>query len=89
MKILVKESDRLRGTIKPDTIISEYLIYLMVDDNTPVECHIAYGEDERDTWLNIIQATHAVSKDLTIPIEHVSFGEFKEQMFWNNNFQTN
>lgn len=47
MYILVKKIDEYKSKVHKDKTISEYIIYLMVDD-TPIEANTALGEKEKD-----------------------------------------
>ena len=52
-KIVVKEIDKLKSSLHKDRIVTEYLIYLMLGDNTqPLEAYTEFGE------LNKIFAHH-------------------------------
>lgn len=54
MKILIKESDKLKSKLHKNKIISEYLIYLIDDNNKPLICEIAYGELNKIDIINNI-----------------------------------
>ncbi len=57
MKVVVKECDRFKSTLHKNRYISEYLIYIMIDD-IPIECHSAIGEDAKNDKLLELATNH-------------------------------
>lgn len=90
MKIIIKESDRLKSGLHKEKVVSEYLIYLMSDDNTPLSCDITYGVSEKNKVVNGLLLEHFTPSDwnrdkesllnnLNNIIEEVSYDTFLTQ----------
>lgn len=74
MKFVIKESDKYfinsKATFK-------YLIYLMTEDNIPVNCEIVIGNN--DDAMNYISEQES-KMDTKLPIEFVRLEEFHNQV---------
>jgi phenylpyruvate tautomerase PptA (4-oxalocrotonate tautomerase family) len=60
-KILVKEIDRLKSTTHKKKYISEYLIYVMLDD-VKLNAYIEIGEKSKKERVNDLLLTHFVTE---------------------------
>jgi len=64
MKIVIKQTDELRGTTKPKgKIVEEYLVYLMDDTRRPLSCEIVYGKAAKNDLVNDMLIEHFMPKD--------------------------
>jgi hypothetical protein len=76
MKIVVKHVDNIENKLTTsETLIPQYLVYVMTDDNISISCNICNGDEKKEEVLN---------KNLTLPVHEVSYEEFK-----NNNLKHN
>ncbi len=82
MKIIIKESDRLKSSLHKNRSVSEYLVYLM-NDKTAIECHNVIGNEAKNIKVNELLTIHFVSGnwnenklDLSEIIEEISYEEF-------------
>ena len=95
MKIVIKESNKYVCDLDDSKVIYEYLIYAMLDDNTPLGCEQVIGETERD---NVIKYFFGIMRDngeITITpettfeglveevVETVKYEEFKDAIINN------
>jgi len=85
MKIVVKESDKLKSLMHKDKFVSEYLIYLMSAE-TAVKCFIVYGDEAKKEKINDLLLTYFVSDNwnenkinLSEVLTEVDFGQFIKQ----------
>lgn len=88
MKIVVKQTDELRGTTQPlakEKLVEEYLVYLMDDTNRPLSCEIVYGIAAKNDMVNEMLIEHFVptdwennkeSFDVSSIVEEVSYKEY-------------
>ena len=86
MKILVKQTDELRGTTQPKgKIVEEYLVYLMDTTNRPLSAEIAYGKAAKNDIVNNLLIEHFIpadwnnnkdSFDVSKIVEEVSYDEY-------------
>jgi hypothetical protein len=90
MKIVVKECDKYHSQLNSDKEVSEYLVYLMTDDNKSVECQVVVGEEEKkrviseyQIWESIKDRLHGES-DRINSISEVSFEDFRSTIIRNN-----
>lgn len=78
MKILVKETDKLKGSNGKE--ISEYLVYLMDDTKRPLMCEIVYGKASKNDLIRLILNEHFLSYnnnlDIQNIVEEVSYNDF-------------
>lgn len=51
-KILVKEIEQYKSTFRKDKMISEYMIYLVMDNNKIVSANLELGEDNKRLRVN-------------------------------------
>lgn len=64
MKIVVKQTDELRGTTQPvGKIVEEYLVYLMDDSGRPLSCEIVYGKAAKNDLVNDMLIEHFIPTD--------------------------
>lgn len=64
MKIVVKQTDELRGTTQPvGKIVEEYLVYLMDDTGRPLSCEIVYGKAAKNDLVRDMLVDHFVPND--------------------------
>ena len=90
MKIVVKESNKYVCDLDDSKVIYEYLIYAMLDDNTPLGCEQVIGETERDNVLRYFFGVMRDSGELTLTpettfsslvtelVDTVKYEDFKE-----------
>lgn len=64
MKIIIKESDRLRSSLHKNRVISEYLVYLM-NDGVAVKCFNLIGSEAKKNKVNELLLIHFVSDTWT------------------------
>lgn len=93
MKIVVKHVDNLKSSlIKGKDPVPQYLIYQMTDDNIPVRCEIANGDDAKRAMIKWMDIQHAVDsqtmvnvsmESLTLPVYEVTYDEFKNNVLRN------
>jgi hypothetical protein len=84
-RIIVKEIDKLKSTINGDKIITEYLIYLTLNqDDTEIKlnCFIEYGEANKETRINELIVEHFISNESIVEInkkdiiQEITFEEY-------------
>lgn len=64
MKILVKQTDELKSTTRPNsTIVEEYLVYLMDETRRPLKCEIVYGQAAKNNLVNEMLVEFFVPND--------------------------
>lgn len=90
MKIVVKECDRYTSNLFSDKFVSEYLIYVMLDDNTPLGCEQIIGQDEMHNVVKSFLSRMHMLKDIIVEegetyidlyakyVHFVSYDEFME-----------
>lgn len=61
MDILVKEIDVLKSTKFKGKVLSEYIIYLMVDE-TPIEAYTVFGSDKVVEVIQKLKGTSTINK---------------------------
>lgn len=61
MDILVKEIDVLKSTKFKGKVLSEYIIYLMVDE-TPIEAYTVFGSDKVVELIEKLKGTSTINK---------------------------
>lgn len=86
MKIIIKESDRLRSSLHKNRVISEYLVYLMNED-VAIKCFNLIGNEAKKDKVNELLLAYFVidntynywnenKLDLSEIIEEINFEEF-------------
>lgn len=91
MHIVVKETDQYKSSIHKNTMLSEYLIYLLMDD-TLIKAYIEYGthaKNERVFSLTNsldIKCVGGVGIDLDNHITEIKFKDFKKYNEENTSF---
>lgn len=77
-KILIKEIDKLVSVVSQSRVVTEYIIYYMVDDNK-VEAYTEFGDNAKNIRVNEILLKHFIIDNeniiLSDIIEEVSFEE--------------
>ena len=86
MKIVVKQTDELRGTTQPTgKIVEEYLVYLMDDGGRPLSAEITYGKAAKNDLVNSLLVEHFLpvdwennkeAFDVASIVEEVSYEDF-------------
>ena len=86
MKIVVKQTDELRGTTQPTgKIVAEYLVYLMDHTGRPLSCEIVYGKAAKNDYVNQLLVEHFIptdwennkeSFDVSSIVEEVSYEDY-------------
>lgn len=86
MKIVVKQTDELRGTTQPKgKIVEEFLVYLMDDGGRPLSAEITYGKASKNDLVNSLLVEHFLpvdwennkeSFDISNIVEEVSYDEY-------------
>lgn len=87
-KLIVKEIDKLKSAVHKDRIVTEYLIYVMIDGNTsPLEAYTELGDDAKNARINELILIHFISEDNNTPspnkediIEEISFEEYIKEL---------
>lgn len=87
-KLIIKEIDKLKSAVHADRIVSEYLIYVMIDDNSqPLEAYTELGDTAKNARVNELILIHFVTDDVNTPmptkeeiIEEVSFEEYIKEL---------
>lgn len=59
MRIVAREIDKYKSTVHEDKYISEYIIYLMVE-NVPIEAHLMMGTKDRDKTVSQLNLLHNI-----------------------------
>lgn len=66
-RIIVKEVDRLASALHKGRFVSEYLIYIMCDNQTggefPLEAFTEFGEGNKRARVNELILTHFISEE--------------------------
>jgi hypothetical protein len=74
-KIIVKEIDKFLSVVNKDRVVTEYVIYLMIED-VRAEGFIELGEEAMKLRVSEISLTHGVEdNNFELPVEMVSFEE--------------
>lgn len=86
MKIVIKQTDELRGTTLPKgKIVEEYLVYLMDDTRRPLSCEIVYGKAAKNDLVNNLLIEHfipmnwgdnKITFDVSSIVEEVSYDDY-------------
>jgi len=86
-KIVIKEIDKLKSALHKDRIVTEYVIYVIINDNhiQPLEAYTEFGEDAKKTRVNELILLHFITED-NQPInnediiEEISFEEYAKEL---------
>jgi hypothetical protein len=86
-KIVIKEIDKLRSFLHRDRVITEYIIYVIIDENRiqPMEAYTELGEDAKKARVNELILLHFITED-NQPIinediiEEISFEEYAKEL---------
>ena len=88
-KLVIKEIDKFISTLHKDRIYTEYIIYVIIDDNiiTPLEAYTEIGESAKSARVNELILIHFISEDPTQEspkkeeiIEEISFEEYVKEL---------
>ena len=90
MKIVVKECNKYVSDLDEEKVIYEYLIYAMLDDNTPLGCEQVIGTSEKDNVVRFFLGIMRDGNEITLTpettleglvdeiVEVVKYEDFKE-----------
>lgn len=78
-KIVIKEIDKLVSVVSPQRVVTEFIIYYMVD-GIKVEAHTELGDESKKIRVNEMLLNHFINEnfnvgDVDYPIEEISFKE--------------
>ncbi len=85
-KIIIKEIDKLHSSLHKNYIVSEYLIYVMVDENQTLEAYTELGEAAKNARINELILVHFMDEDnqgiVTKEdiIEEITFEEYSKDL---------
>lgn len=86
-KIVIKEIDKLASAVHKDRIVTEYIIYVVKDDNyiLPLEAYTELGDSAKSARVNELILLHFTIEDSEeinqeIIIEEVTFEEYAKQI---------
>lgn len=88
-KIVIKEIDKLASALHKDRIVTEYIIYVIINDNQiqPLEAYTEFGDDAKNTRVNELILLHFITEDLAQHpinkediIEEISFEEYTKEL---------
>jgi len=87
-KLIIKEIDKLKSAVHEGRIVTEYLIYVMIDGNSqPLEAYTELGDVAKNARINELILIHFVSEDPNTPeptkeeiIEEVSFEDYIKEL---------
>ena len=87
-KIIVKEVDKLLSALHKDRVVTEYLIYVMIDNNSqPLEAYTELGEVAKSARINELILIHFISEDPTQEspklediIEEINFEQYAKEL---------
>lgn len=60
MQILTKEIDKYKSTFHKGRVISEYIIYIMIDE-VIIEAYTELGEENKNNRLRILNNIHGTT----------------------------
>ena len=90
MKIVVKQTDELRGTTPPfkgEKMVEEFMVYLMDDTGRPLSCEIVYGIAAKNDTVGRLLIEYFLPDDweenkerfdVTTIVEEVSYEDYLE-----------
>ena len=91
-KIVIKEVDMLASALHKDKVVSEYLIYAMIDGSSqPLEAYTEFGDLNKNARVNEILLTHFIFENPDVNkediIEEIGFEEYAKELkkIWKNN----
>lgn len=86
-KIVIKEIDKLLSALHKDRIVSEYIIYVIMDDNyiQPLEAYTEFGDDAKKTRVNELILLHFITENNQLInneeiIEEINFEEYSKNL---------
>ncbi len=64
-KIVIKEVDKLLSVLHKDRIVTEYIIYVILNENViqPLEAYTEFGEDAKKVRVNELILLHFITED--------------------------
>jgi hypothetical protein len=86
-KIVIKEVDKLLSVLHKDRIVTEYIIYVIINENTiqPLEAYTEFGEEAKKARVNELILLHFITED-NQPInnediiEEISFEDYAKEL---------
>jgi hypothetical protein len=84
-KIIVKEIEQYTSTFRKDKTVSEYMIYLVMDNNKIISANLELGEDNKRLRVNELLLQHFASLD-TLQVNNVN--EIVEEIAFNDYLKT-
>jgi len=85
-KLIIKEIDKLKSAVHQDRVVTEYLIYVMIDGNSnPLEAYTELGDTAKSARVNELLLIHFSDDELNgfdkeQIIEEVSFEEYIKEL---------
>jgi hypothetical protein len=85
-KLIIKEIDKLKSAVHEDRVVTEYLIYVMIDGNSnPLEAYTELGDSAKSARINELILIHFSDDELSgfkkeEIIEEVSFEEYIKEL---------
>lgn len=85
-KLIVKEIDKLKSAVHQDHVVTEYLIYVMLDGNSqPLEAYTELGETAKSARINELILIHFTDDDLVSLkkeeiIEEINFENYMKEL---------
>ncbi len=87
-KIIIKEIDKLQSALHKDYVVTEFLIYVMIDGNSqPFEAYTELGDTAKNARINELILIHFISEDPSQEplnkeeiIEEISFEEYAKDL---------
>ena len=85
-KLIVKEIDKLKSAVHQDHVVTEYLMYVMLDGNSqPLEAYTELGESAKSARINELILIHFTDDDLVSLnkeqiIEEISFENYMKEL---------
>lgn len=86
-KIVIKEVDKLLSILHKDRIVTEYIIYVIINENIiqPLEAYTEFGEEAKKARVNELILLHFITED-NQPInnediiEEISFEDYAKEL---------
>ena len=87
-KLIIKEIDKLKSALHEGRFETEYLIYVMINNNTqPLEAYTELGDTAKNARVNELILIHFISEDPSEPsptkeeiIEEVTFEQYIKEL---------
>ena len=87
-RIVVKEIDKLKSTMNGDKVITEYLIYLILNqggDDIKLNGFTEYGEKNKEARINELIVEHFINNESLVKINKKDIiQEVKFEEYLNN-----